>query len=116
MQIEQGKFYRMRSGGKVFVAAVVLPNPFSGKSEVCPVRGYKSTGLLDRWLADGSWNLLGVPTEFDLIEEWREPVTEEVTMYLKRCGNTVWHSEDGTPGSGNIVGSAKVKIVEGVFA
>jgi len=54
-----------------------------------------------------------VQTNDDIISEWHEPIEREVTVYLWKCGKvTQWGS---TPMKPDIIASAKVKLIEGVF-
>jgi hypothetical protein len=110
MKIEAGKYYKMRNGGKAFVEHVYRDSPFSGKIEhVYPVSGFRDGIGIGTWTMEGRYQNSGNDS-CDLIEEWREPVTKEVTVYLYADGFTATF-----PGAEKPIASARVTLKEGEF-
>ena len=109
MKIEAGKTYKMRNGKRVHVVAVATNNPF-GKPSSLPVVGYREDcGGITQWRTDGKESKFG-ESESDIVAEWREPVTKEITVYLWPNGEISFY-----PASFAIA-STRVLLTEGVFA
>jgi len=113
MQIEVGKYYKMRNGGKAFVAVHLPQSPFAVWLPIAkPFIGFADSDNMKvfRWNDGGAHES---NCQYDLIAEWREPVTKEVTLYLYRVNNIVHYASSP---SENVIGSAKVTLTEGEFA
>ena len=111
MKIEAGKYYRTRDGRKAFVSAVEVPcERYCVNKRIHPVLGYIGVGQCS-WTEAGHGDAR-CETEYDLVDEWREPVTRELTLYLYPNGDVCT-----VPRLGNYpIGSARVTLIEGQFA
>jgi len=124
LKLEAGKYYKARNGEKVFISYIAQANPFlSTTKDRYPAKGWiRGQGTLHCWTEGGM--RCAAPIEdhspSDLIEEWKEPVTEEVVMGLFRgrdgryeCFKVVKtdYNEFWT-----LIGSTRVKVIEGQFA
>lgn len=119
MKIEAGKYYKMRNGGKAFVDHLWGIDPFTGEMATdYPVRGFRDGLGYTTWNEDGRFNGSD-GCGYDLVEEWREPVTKEVTVYLRQDKEhrEIWAAIDCVEcGNFKTIGSAKVTLTEGKFA
>lgn len=122
MEIQAGKYYKTRDGQKAFIGAITY-NPFRKTLDPFPARGWieGDTNSTYSWTLSGS-RFIGWPSEHDLIEEWRDPVTEDLYVYLYKVNGcqTVFHIATELPWnppstSYQILGSSKVTITEGRF-
>lgn len=122
LKLEAGKYYKARNGEKVFISHILQVNPFIPfKNEAYPVRGWiQGEGRMHEWTLGGWRDNDTGHSPSDLIEEWKEPVTEEVVMGLFRgrdgryeCFKVVKtdYNEFWT-----LIGSTRVKVIEGQFA
>jgi hypothetical protein len=82
MKLEVGKYYKTRGGGKVRVA---------GRREFAadnyPFLVESTSGNYYSVSEDGRFND-GYTDSFDLIEEWRDPVTYTRYIHMVRCKRT----------------------------
>jgi hypothetical protein len=118
MKIEAGKYYKLRNGKKAYVVCIVH-NPFSDESYVYPIMGF----IEDR-NGTASWTLKGESikdsvSEWDIVEEWRDPQTWEVTVYIARMGTDPPHTFAVFTGGQcwmdpkSIIATKKITITEG---
>lgn len=74
LKIEVDKYYKTRSGKKAYIAAI-LKNPFGGCDVKYPYLGFFNGGDVQSWDAEGRWVAFSHNThDYDLIEEWQEPI------------------------------------------
>lgn len=122
LKLEAGKYYKARNGEKVFISHIAHENPFLPSiKDRYPAKGWiRGQGDLHGWAEDGMRYTGNDHSPSDLIEEWKEPVTEEVVMGLFRgrdgryeCFKVVKtdYNEFWT-----LIGSTRVKVIEGQFA
>lgn len=73
LKLQAGKYYRNREGGKVFIAAVDVANPFRPTDkETC--LGYVAEDKNPRWFkANGAKLWSEGDNGLDLVDEWKEP-------------------------------------------
>lgn len=99
LKIEAGKFYRTRDGHKAFVAAVMLPCPFAERVHTqYPVRGFvDGSDAAQCWRADGAWHGSDKEYKYDLVAEWRKPLSIEEWQAVRRDSATYgvfFHTEE----------------------
>lgn len=82
MLIEANKYYKTRSGNKAYV--VSTENPFGDLSQY-PILGYIKNKLQATWNTDGKY-ILDIDHEYDLVEEWKDPITFDVYLYKNSMG------------------------------
>jgi hypothetical protein len=122
MKIEANEFYKTRDGKKAFSGCEIPPAPDGTRS------GYRLAGyflkdgewLTQVWKADGLQHF-GYEGDCDLVEEWREPASEERVVYLVRLNNGMvttytYPANEHGPQNTEILGSTRVTVTEGVFA
>lgn len=123
MEIRAGKYYKTRNGQKAFIS-VVTQNPFRSGPDHYPAKGWvdsDASSILYSWTLSGS-RFIGRPSEYDLVEEWRDPVTKELYVYLYKIDGcpTVLHIATESPWNPTtpyqILSSSKVTLTEGQFA
>jgi hypothetical protein len=118
VNIEAGKAYKMRGGGKAVVTGCFGSNPFGGCDADFPFVGYSFDGKHRTWRKDGVFYDSHEKNFYDLVAEWREPATEERVAYLCRNEHGAWvdvfHPKAQPPLSA--IGSTRVTVTEGVFA
>lgn len=114
LKIEAGKFYRTRSGRKVFVGAVFLPGPWGDRLNY-PVKGWiQGNATMLAWRECGAFSSADRPDYNDLVEEWREPTSLMAYLRRTKAGHLYVSEVDGGLEGSATIGSARV--VEGVFA
>ena len=111
MKIEAGKNYKTRDGRKVYVAGVLLPNVDGKHLSTYPITGYLRDEILN-WTIDGRYGITFGPHKLDLVAEWREPVTKELTLYLYPNGDVCTVPRLGL----YPIASTRVTLTEGQFA
>jgi hypothetical protein len=93
----------------VYVAGVLLPNVDGKHLSTYPIVGYLGNEILN-WTLEGRYGITFGPHKLDLVAEWREPVTREVTVYLYSDGDV------SLMPYGSAIASTRVTLTEGVFA
>ena len=112
MNLEPGKFYRTRSGGKAFVAAVGSPFEGAAKDSVCIgwVEGDRdATG----WDRDGKWCPRQIDHGLDLIAEWFEPRTWTQTMHICELASGEIYATAMRETGGKLLARKTITITEG---
>lgn len=85
MKFEAGKYYKTRVGQKAFVAAT--ENPFC--PSFYPIIGYISDSTsVAKWTPGGGFFNSFTQSPYDLISEWKEPVTVTKWLLLWSDGTT----------------------------
>lgn len=125
MKIEAGKYYRTRDGRKAYVDVIRVSSPFNGYEPTHPIIGYvddekQGPRSTKTWRADGRFDVKQ-DRSIDLVEEWREPVSREITLHLVKLkdGRVIVTTDTAPPSyilchtEGTIVGTQKVCIIEG---
>lgn len=73
MQIEAGKYYRLRDGKKAFVSHVMAENPFNKECNSHPIVGFIEGEGADNWTENGGYYDEIEVHDRDIVAEWREP-------------------------------------------
>ena len=66
LKIEAGKYYRLRSGLRVYVAATNKPGPY-------PIVAWHDSGVVEQYIQSGKYYQSGDEHGSDIISEWVEP-------------------------------------------
>ena len=90
LKFEVGKCYRTRDGRKATVLLIrpgytvllIRPGYMTGEIE-----GFDATRGPFVWTTGGSFYRETIPSDLDLVAEWREPVRLRVVLTEKRMGN-----------------------------
>ena len=87
MKLEAGKYYRTRDGRKAFVACVDNPLPHDA-DEKCIGFVHDDVYIgATTWCSDGTNYVDGCDHEYDLVEEWVDPLDQE--MWVNTYGDTI---------------------------